>query len=71
MFSLSFVGRRQSSFEGFTLSADGTPDKLHSSLEFPNKLADPSLNGFFTFLSFFKFGTGMTFPRLALRAGSS
>lgn len=62
LFSLSFVGRRQSNFKGFVLLADHTPDRPHSPLKFPNKLADPSLNGFFTLTSFFGFGAGMAFP---------
>lgn len=62
MFLLSLVGCWYSNFEGFKLLADSTPDRLHSHAKFTNKPADSSLNGFFTFISSFGFGTRMTLP---------
>lgn len=46
------------------------PQTDYSHLQFPNKLADP-LDGFFTLISPSCFGTRMTFPWFALRAGSN
>lgn len=51
-----------SNFKGCVLLADRIPDRPHNPLQFPNKLADLSLNGFFMLTSFFRFGAGMAFP---------